>query len=151
MFKTISRLLFGGEEEETPEHIKPRETVEEGWTVVTHQEAHSAESQDTLLSEIQPSNSALHGHTATNMEADCVPDAEPSVQSSTTTSQAVAATLFQPKALPAVTQFSCVQKAKSWADRHYVSRNAIQRQNRIRQGVQHSFHLQQPGHRSLGH
>lgn len=151
MFKTISRLLFGGEEEETPEHVKSGEAVEEGWTVVTHQEADSAESQDTLLSETQPPNSALHGNTAANMEADCGPDAEPSVQSSTTTSQAMSATFFQPKALPDITQLTCIQKARSWADRHYVSRNAIQRQNRIRQGVQHSFHLQQPGHRSLGH
>ncbi|XP_035760854.1 glutathione hydrolase 7-like [Neolamprologus brichardi] len=38
-------------------------------------------------------------------------------------------------------------QAKVLAERHHVSRNAIQRQNRVRQGVQHhSYHLQQPGY-----
>lgn len=36
MFKTISRLLFGGEEE-TPETVKSGEEVEEEWLVVSHQ------------------------------------------------------------------------------------------------------------------
>lgn len=41
MFKTITRLLFGGEEE-TPEDVKSGEVVEEGWLVVSHQgQSHS--------------------------------------------------------------------------------------------------------------
>ncbi len=36
MFKTISRLLFG-EEEETPEDVKSGEALEEEWLVISHQ------------------------------------------------------------------------------------------------------------------
>lgn len=36
MLKTITRLLFGGEEE-TPEDVKSGEVVEGGWLVVSHQ------------------------------------------------------------------------------------------------------------------
>lgn len=36
MFKTLTRLLFGGEEE-AAEGVKSGEVVEEGWLVVTHQ------------------------------------------------------------------------------------------------------------------
>ena len=36
MFRTITRLLFGGEEK-TPEDVKSGEVVEEGWLVVNHQ------------------------------------------------------------------------------------------------------------------
>lgn len=36
MFKTITRLLFGGGEE-TPKSVKSGEVVEEEWLVVTHQ------------------------------------------------------------------------------------------------------------------
>ncbi|XP_035518400.1 tumor protein p53-inducible nuclear protein 2 [Morone saxatilis] len=149
MFKTITRLLFGGEEE-TPKDVKSGEVVEEGWLVVSHQEAesHSAELTDT-----QPSNSAPHGDTIANMDNDSsVLDPEPTVQSSIATSREITGSVSQPKALLEVTQLACTQKAKAWTDRHHMTRNAIQRQNRVRQGVQHhSFHLQQPGHRNLSH
>lgn len=39
MFKTIARLIFGGEEEQqTPEDVKPREeeAEDEEWLVVSH-------------------------------------------------------------------------------------------------------------------
>lgn len=36
MFKTIARLLFGGEEQ-THEDVKSGEVVEEEWLVVSHQ------------------------------------------------------------------------------------------------------------------
>ncbi|XP_050930399.1 tumor protein p53-inducible nuclear protein 2 [Lates calcarifer] len=152
MFKTITRLFFGGEEE-SPEEIKSGEVVEEGWLVVSHQETNSAENQDAGLTDTQPLNSASHGESVTNMEVDTsVLDPESTVQSSTTTSQAISGSFSQPKALSEATQLTCIQKAKSLADRHLNSRNAIQRQNRVRQGVQHhSFHLQQPGHRNLSH
>uniref|UniRef100_A0A8D0ABE3 Uncharacterized protein n=1 Tax=Sander lucioperca TaxID=283035 RepID=A0A8D0ABE3_SANLU len=79
-------------------------------------------------------------------------DQEPTVQSSSTTGRAITGSVSQPKALEEVTQLTCIQKAKAWADPHRMSRNAIQRQNRVRQGVQHhSFHLQQPGHRNISH
>ncbi len=84
-------------------------------------------------------------------------DPEPTAQSSSSggsssASRAIAGSVSQPKALVEVMQLTCVQKAKAWTDRHHMTRNAIQRQNRVRQGVQHhSFHLQQPGHRHLSH
>ncbi|XP_071350811.1 tumor protein p53-inducible nuclear protein 2 [Trachinotus anak] len=152
MFKTITRLLFGGKEE-TTEEVKSGEVVEEGWLVVSHQETSSAENQDAELTDAQPLNSAPHGDTVANMETDAsLLDPELTVESSSTTSGATFASFSQPKALSEVTQLTCNQKAKAWADRHHMSRNAIQRQNRARQGVQHhSFHLQQPGHRNLSH
>lgn len=81
-------------------------------------------------------------------------DLEPTVQTSSTTSssRAITGLISQPQTLAEVTQLTSVQKAKSCADRHHMSRNAIQRQNRVHHGVQHhSFHLQQPGHRNLSH
>ncbi|TDH14578.1 hypothetical protein EPR50_G00043800 [Perca flavescens] len=152
MFKTITRLFFGGEVE-TPDDAKSGEVVEEGWLVVSHQEAGSAENQGAELTDTQPPNSALHGDAVANMETDMsVLDQEPTVQSSSNTSQAITGSVSQPKALEEGTQLTCIQKAKAWADPHQMSRNAIQRQNRLRQGVQHhSFHLQQPGHRNISH
>ena len=35
MFRTITRLFFGGEEE-TPKEVKSGEVLEEGWLVVNH-------------------------------------------------------------------------------------------------------------------
>lgn len=144
MFKTITRLLFGGEEE-TPEDVKPGEVVEEGWLVVNHQE----ENQDAEVPDIQQSNSALSVDTVIKLETDTsATDPEPTVQTSSN-SRAITGLVFQPKTLAELTS---VQKAKSCADRHHMSRNNIQRQNRVHQGLQHhSFHLQQPGHRNLSH
>ncbi|KAM6947282.1 tumor protein p53-inducible nuclear protein 2 isoform 1-T4 [Lycodopsis pacificus] len=151
MFKTIARLLFGGEEE-TPKDVKSGEAVEEGWLVVSRQ-AGSAENQGAELMDTQSSNSALQGETVANVESDIsVLNPEPRVQSSSSSSQAITGSVSQPKAVLQVTQLTCIQKAKTWTDPHHMSRNAIQRQNRVRQGVQHhSFHLQQPGHRNLSH
>lgn len=147
MFRTITRLLFGGEEK-TPEDVKSGEVVEEGWLVVNHQE-----NQDADVPDIQQSNSAINADTDTTLETvTSATDPEPTVQISNTTSnsRAIIGLVSQPKTLAEVTQLT--QKAKSCADRHHMSRNAIQRQNRVRQGVQHqSFHLQQPGHRTLSH
>ncbi|KAM8756651.1 tumor protein p53-inducible nuclear protein 2 isoform 1-T3 [Acanthopagrus schlegelii] len=152
MFKTISRLLFGGEEE-TPETVKSGEEVEEEWLVVSHQEAGSAENQDAKLTDIQPSNSTPHGDTVAAVAADISGlDPEPVVESSSSPSRAISGSSSQPKALLEVTKITSTQKAKTWADRQHMTRNAIQRQNRVRQGVQHqSFPLQQPGHRNLCH
>ncbi|CAK6958370.1 tumor protein p53-inducible nuclear protein 2 [Scomber scombrus] len=149
MFRMITRLLFGGEVE-TPEDVKSGEVVEEGWLVVNHQENQDAEGPN-----IQPSNSALYVDTDTKLEADTsATDPEPTFQtnSATSNSPAIAGLVSQPKTLSEVTQLTSAQKAKSCAGRHHMSRNAIQRQNRVCQGVQHpSFHLQQPGHRNLSH
>lgn len=151
MFGIINRLLFGGEDK-TPESVKSGEVVDDGWLVVNPQEVMSAEDQKVAPSEHQP-NSAAHGDTVSQQETDTsVADPEPVVQSGNTSTPAGAGTFCQPKVLPEVTQFSCIQKAKAWAERHHTSRNGIQRQNRVRQGIpQHSFHLQQPGQRRLGH
>ncbi|XP_073325118.1 tumor protein p53-inducible nuclear protein 2 [Pagrus major] len=152
MFKTISRLLFGGEEE-TPEDVKSGEEVEEEWLVVSHQEAVSAENQDAKLTDTELSNSAPHGDTVATVETDIsLLDPEPTDQSSSSPSRAITGSSSQPKALLEATKITCTQKAKTWADRQHMTRNAIQRQNRVRQGVQqHSFHLQQPGHRNICH
>lgn len=150
MLKTISRFIFGGAEE-TAEDVKSVEAGEEGWHVVTHQEA-EVENREALLSDTQPSSPGVCGNTSTDTEADRTSDAEPTGQSGSAASRAASGVYSQPKTLAEVTRLACIPKAKAWADRHCVSRNAIQRQNRVRQGVQsHSFQLQQPGHRSLSH
>ncbi|XP_060926426.1 tumor protein p53-inducible nuclear protein 2 [Limanda limanda] len=148
MFRTITRLFFGGEEE-TPEEVQSGEVVEEGWLVVNHHETSSAENQDAELTESEPVNSPLHGDTVIKMETDTsVSDTKPTAQSSSSG----VLSFSQPKVLSEVTQVTSVQKAKAWTERHHMSRNAIQRQNRVHQGVQHhSFNLQQPGHRNLSH
>ncbi|XP_062252019.1 tumor protein p53-inducible nuclear protein 2 [Platichthys flesus] len=150
MFRTITRLFFGGEEE-TPKEVKSGEVLEEGWLVVNHHETSSAENQDAELTESLPEISPPHGDTVTKMETDTsVSDTEPTAQSSS--SGDVSGSFSQPKVLAEVAQVTCVQKAKAWTERHHMSRNAIQRQNRVHQGVQHhSFNLQQPGHRNLSH
>ncbi|KAG7229658.1 hypothetical protein INR49_012702 [Caranx melampygus] len=153
MFKTITRLLFGGEEE-TPKGVKSGEVVEEEWLVVTHQETSSAENQDAELPDPQPLNSSPHGDTFANTESDKSElDSKATVQSSSSSSSGVVSVSFsQPKVLAEVTQLTCNQKAKALAERHQMSRNSMQRQNRVRQVVQYqSFHLQQPGHRNLCH
>ncbi|KAI3369521.1 hypothetical protein L3Q82_007731 [Scortum barcoo] len=130
MFKTITRLLFGGDEK-TPEDVKSGDVVEEGWLVVSHQEA---ENQDAELTDNKPSNSALRGDTAANMETDnrftylpvfpfSVLDPEPKAQSSSSSNNASRAIasyyISQPKALDEVTQLICIQKAKAWT--HHLS------------------------------
>ncbi|RVE72850.1 hypothetical protein OJAV_G00041950 [Oryzias javanicus] len=133
MFRTIARLLFGDQEES--EDGKSEEVKEEDWLVITHQEA--AEIQDALTPDIQESTSTLLQDPPPNTEPDRVSDAAAG------DCRAVSALLLQPKALVELTQLTCLQKAK--ADRPRVSRNTIQRQNRIRQRVRPaSFHLQQP-------
>lgn len=150
MLKTISRFIFGGAEEAT-EDVKCVEAGEEGWHVVTHQEA-EVENRDAPLSDARPSSPAACGNTSADTEADRTSDADAAARSSGATSPAGSGVSPQPKALAEVTRLACPPKAKAWADRHHVSRNAIQRQNRVRHGVQsHSFQLQQPGHRSLSH
>ncbi|KAK5872964.1 hypothetical protein PBY51_013616 [Eleginops maclovinus] len=151
MFRTITRLFFGGEED-TTEDVKSGEVVEEGWLVVNHQEESSSENQVTEPTDTQPSNSALHEDTAANMESVIsVLDPELAVESSSSSSSlAVTASVPHLKDLLEVTQLPC--NKKTWVDPHHMSRNAIQRQNRVRTGVQHqAFHLQQPTHRNLSH
>lgn len=78
-------------------------------------------------------------------------DPEPTDQSKNTASWATTGPVAHPKPLVEVAHLG-IQKARTWADRHHMTRNAIQRQNRVRQGVQPNFfHLQQPGQRNLCH
>lgn len=78
-------------------------------------------------------------------------DPEPAGQSSATR-PALAGVAAQLKASTAVEQLALIQKARTWADRHRVTRGSMQRHNRLRQGnLQSLFHLQQPGRRSLAH
>lgn len=151
MFRIITNLLFGVEDKPT-ENVQSAEVVEEEWHVVTHQDAVVAEDQDVALLDQVP-NSAVPGATVSQQEANAseMPPETP-VQRSNATSGAVPGALHQPKALAEAAQCTCVQKAKAWAERHSFSRNSIQRQNRIRHGIQHqAFHLHQPGHRNLSH
>ncbi|XP_029906684.1 tumor protein p53-inducible nuclear protein 2 isoform X2 [Myripristis murdjan] len=159
MFKTITRLLFGGEEE-TPEDVKPAEVVEEGWLLVNHQEAVSAvsaaEDQDAELADCTPSNPTAHKVDDINQTGSKMSEPEPSVQSSSS-SQVIRNSLSQAEALAKVTQVTRVQRAQAWAERHHLSRSAIQRHNCGRQRGQrhhsltHSTYLHQPGHRNLSH
>ncbi|XP_071773572.1 tumor protein p53-inducible nuclear protein 2 [Centroberyx gerrardi] len=159
MLRTIARLLFGGEEE-TPEDVKSGEVVEEDWLLVSHQEAinevSSAEDQDAELADTRPSNPAVHEDTDANLEtAIRMLEREPSVQSSSTTSQVISSSsVSHAEALAKVTQVTRVQRAQAWVERHHLSRNAIQRQNCARQRSQHHTHntyLHQPGHRNPSH
>lgn len=78
-------------------------------------------------------------------------DPEPAVESSAT-HPAVAGVAAQLKPSIAVKQITLHQKARTWADRHHVTRNSMQRHNRVRQGIPQSlFHLQQPGRHNLAH
>ncbi|KAG7493390.1 hypothetical protein JOB18_007751 [Solea senegalensis] len=151
MFRTINRLLFGGEEE-NPKEVKSEDVVDEGWLVVSHQETITAENQDAELSDSRPLDTAHRTDTVADMETDTsLSDAERTVPSSST-SGAVTISLSHPKVLAEVIQSACIQKATAWVDRHHVSHSSMKRQNRVRQGVQQrSFHLQQPGLRSLSH
>ncbi|TNM88410.1 hypothetical protein fugu_004664 [Takifugu bimaculatus] len=153
MFRAIARLLFGGEEQ-TPEDFKSGEMAAEEWQVVSHQEADSAENQGPEQTPVEQSGSAHPQDTLANkgaLNVISVVDPEPTGQSSSA-HPAVAGAAPQLKPLTVVEQLTLVQKARTWADRHHVTRNTLQRHNRVRLGVQQSlFHLQQPARRSLAH
>uniref|UniRef100_A0A146Z806 Uncharacterized protein n=1 Tax=Fundulus heteroclitus TaxID=8078 RepID=A0A146Z806_FUNHE len=153
MFRTIARLLFGGGEE-AAEEVKPGVEAVDGWLVVNHQEAGGCDNQDAQLAAAQQlSSTSQGGDTPASTEKNSPSHLEPTAPpSSSTTSRAVANYVSQPKAVAELTQVTCAQKAKACSDRRHASRNAIQRQNHVHQVAQrNSFHLQQPGHRSLSH
>lgn len=149
MFGIINRLLFGGEEK-TADSVGSGEVLEDGWLVVSHQEAMPEDDQKGALSEHQP-DSAVHGHSVPQPETEpSAADPEPAV--GTSSARAVSGASPRPRLLSEATRSSCIHQAKAWARRHRTSRNGVRRQNRVRRGVRpQSFHLQQPGHRSLGH
>ncbi|XP_034023604.1 tumor protein p53-inducible nuclear protein 2 [Thalassophryne amazonica] len=154
MLRTITRLLFGREEEAT-EVVKSGDVVEEDWLLVGHQVAVTdvspAEDQGAEQVSIQHSNSAPDGHSKVDPGISML-DQESTVGSNNTSSQTLAALLSHTAATAKMTQLTSIQKAKAWADRHHMSRNVIQRRNRVcREVHHHSFQLQQPGHRSLSH
>lgn len=156
MFKTIARLIFGGEEEQqATEDVKSRkeEAEDEEWLVVSHDEAVSAENNGLEKTDAQTSASPLHVDAVVNMETEVSAfDPEPQNQTGSPSGRAAAASVSQLKALAQAVPLSFVPKGRSWVERHHTARNAIQRQNRVRQGVQHNvFHLQQPGLRNLCH
>ncbi|XP_054883147.1 tumor protein p53-inducible nuclear protein 2 [Poeciliopsis prolifica] len=147
MLRKIVRLLFGGEVER-PEEVKPGDAAEDGWLVVNHQEAGGCEKQDALVAAAQQAQAASQGETPANAEKSSPSLVKPTVPPSRT----VASYVSQPKAVAELSQVTCAQKAKARTDRRHASRNAMQRQNHVHQALQHnSFHLHQPGHRSLSH
>lgn len=129
------------------------EAADEEWHVVSHEDAVAEEHQEGALLDYQPNLAVDDSSTISQQDADSSvlsPDTQDPNKNHA--HEAVHGILYQPKGLAHVPLCACVQKAKAWAQRRASSRNAIQRQNRIRQGVQHqAFHLQQPGHRSLCH
>lgn len=146
MFRIITSLLFG--KEEPAEGICSAEGDEEEWHVVSHQDAVGDEHLEGALID-HHSDSAVEASPVSQQEA------ATSVTSleSQNKSEADHGIVDQPPALGHLSLSSaCVQKEKAFAQRHSTSRNAFQRQNRIREGFQQqTFHLQQPGRRSLCH
>ncbi|XP_072772696.1 tumor protein p53-inducible nuclear protein 2 [Nerophis lumbriciformis] len=152
MFKKLAHLLFGGQQENS-EDVKSEEVVEEEWLVVSHQEEASAGPQ-TLETPTTLSHPAPDTATITQVDTDAStldPESERSTDQSKETdskSGVIAALLSPPKALQELTKL----KKSSMSSHHHMSRNVVQRHNRVRQGFQnHSFPLQQPGHRTLSH
>lgn len=77
-------------------------------------------------------------------------DPEPAGQSSTRPAVAGVAAQLSPSIV--VEHLTLIQKARTWADRRHVTRNSMQRHNRVGRGVQQSlFRLQQPGRRRIAH
>lgn len=151
MFKIITSLLFG--EEEVPKREQETSSVEaedEEWHVVSHQDAVADDHQEGVMLDSHP-NLAAQDAPISQQEGDSSV-ASPETPSNNRANEAVHALLCPPKGLAHAPLSACVQKAKAWAQRHSTSRNSIQRQNRLRQGIQqHAFPLHQPGHRNLCH
>ncbi|KAM4612920.1 uncharacterized protein ACJ7VT_011136 [Polymixia lowei] len=165
MFTAITHWFFGGEDE-TPKDLKSGEVVEEGWLLVSCQEAvnkvSSVEDQNAELANTAvhscPSNPTVTEETDDNLETQRrVLESEPSVQTSTTTSRLLQSSVSQVGALAKVTQVGRVQKAQAWVDRHHLARSCIQRQNYVHQRTKchsshtHNTYLHQPGRRDFSH
>nr|XP_057921151.1 tumor protein p53-inducible nuclear protein 2 isoform X2 [Doryrhamphus excisus] len=156
MLKRLARLLFGGQEA-PPGEVQPEEVVEEEWLVVSHQEAASAGTgTGSVGASSLPPDSDPNTVATTPVDTDASvtdPESEQSTDQSggTASKRGVASALLSPpEALQELTKLTCRKASRTSS--HCMSRNAIQRQNRVRQGCQqHSFPLQQPGHRTLSH
>lgn len=151
MFKIITNLLFG--EEEVPKEVTGSVEVEdEEWHVVSHQDAVAEEHQEGAMLDNHP-NVAVQDSPISQQDGDSsVMSPETQAPNNNHAYGAVHGVLCPPKGLAHAPLSACVQKAKAWAQRHSTSRNAIQRQNRLRQGIQQqAFPLHQPGHRNLCH
>ncbi|CAL1608678.1 unnamed protein product [Knipowitschia caucasica] len=150
MFRLISNLLFGAEDKAV-EDIRPMEVEDEEWHVVSHQEAVAEEHHKAAVIDHE-TNTAVLGSTCSQLLENSAISSETQDQKKKSAAEALPAVLSLSKAVGPGTPCVCVHKAKDWVPRHGLSRRAMQRQNRIRQGVHpQSFHLQQPGQRSLYH
>lgn len=127
------------------------EAEDEEWHVVCHQDAVADEHQEGALLDHHP-DTTVQGSPLSLQDGNSVTAPETQDQNKTNANASVQRILFESKALAHAPLSICVQRAKALAQRHSTSRNAIQRQNRIRQGIQQqAFHLHQPGHRNLCH
>ncbi|XP_051517510.1 tumor protein p53-inducible nuclear protein 2-like isoform X3 [Myxocyprinus asiaticus] len=173
MFQRISSLFFGSMEEGTPELKGPKPCVteadEEGWLLVNLPEGATAEAsplEDLLIEHpsmsvyvspghlpaMEESTSSLAGSISRMSES-----AVPAVTRSSAATRVTRGAAAQAGGLAKVTQVSRVQKAKARTERRHVTRNRMQRQNRVREQVQrrsthirNSF-LHQPCQRNFCH
>lgn len=151
MFRIITNLLFG-EEDKPTEDISSTEADDEEWHVVSHQDAVADEHQEGALLDQNPTSSV---QSAPLEQQDAVisgSSTETLDQKKNSAFEAVHGILCQAKDVTQASLSACVQKEKTFAQRHSTSRNAIHRLNRTRQGAQHQvFHLHQPSQRNLCH
>ncbi|XP_039545798.1 tumor protein p53-inducible nuclear protein 2 isoform X3 [Pimephales promelas] len=173
MFQRLSSLIFGSEEEGTPELKGPKPCVteadEEGWLLVNLPEGATAEAspmEDLLIEHpsmsvyvsagplppMEESTTSLAGSVSRMSES-----AVPAVTRSSMTTRVTRGAAAQAGALAKVTQVSRVQRAKARTERRHLARNRIQRQNLVREKVQrrtshtrNSF-LHQPCQRNICH
>lgn len=143
-------MLFG-EEDKPKDDAGSGEVEDEEWHVVSHQDAVADEHQEGALLDYHPNSAVRDGSTISQQDADVsATSADTQDRNTNNAHEAVHGILCPPKGLASLS--ACVQKEKAWAQRHSSSRNAIQRQNRVRQGIQQqAFHLHQPGLRNLCH
>jgi len=152
MFKIITSLLFGGDED-AHEDLKSGEVVDEGWLLVNPTEAVNEVSSVAADQDTERDDSSLcraPSNPAVNEESDAI--SETDISSNTIPS--IRSTASQAAALAKMTQVTRVQRAQALVDRRPLSRGYIQRQNCVCQRTpRHSFHirstyLHQPERRS---
>ncbi|XP_051962384.1 tumor protein p53-inducible nuclear protein 2 isoform X2 [Xyrauchen texanus] len=173
MFQRISSLFFGSMEDVTPELKGPKPCVteadEEGWLLVNLPEGATAEAsplEDLLIEHpsmsvyVSPSHLPAMEESATSLAGTVSRMSESAVPAMTRSSTATRVTrgaAAQAGALAKVTQVSRVQKAKARTERRHLTRNRIQRQNRVLEQVQrrvahtHNSFLHQPCQRNFCH
>ncbi|XP_064154665.1 tumor protein p53-inducible nuclear protein 2 isoform X2 [Anguilla rostrata] len=172
MFQRLSSLFFGEVEDASTDLKGPKPCVteadEEGWLLVNLPEGATAETspmEDLLIEHpsmsvyVSPSNlSIVEESTASlGVSVSMVTDPAPPAVQTNAPRRVTRGMASQAGQLGKVTQMPRVQRAKARADRRHLSRNRLQRQNRVReQAPRHTAHargsfLHQPCQRSCSH